>query len=409
MGLLSGGRTRSSSGWSPLSSVEIFGGECTVADLPQPRSYHVSFVTPDDRVMVCGGLEGWSQSNSASCLEYNLNSNVWRHHSYLRAKREKAVSVSFPSGVLVLGGQNVRENYYTVPAWSTSDYLARGSRSWQPGPDLPIVGGYAYDDAMCAVAISDTSMLVIGLRSQYQYIWEYSIRTLLWKRWPATFRVERHASACHKVGDTVVVAGGYPGFKSTEVIDLNTMRIRQAGDTASPRFFFGFLEMGLAGRTLVLTFGGAGDAWVAGGVDDSTVLQEWNMDSETWSWSPAILVSRDSFSSVSVRASLVCKASSSSTSVEDTLLGFCRDGDFQETSKRSIDWCRKETAADRLLGARRGRQCHRMPCYALNHCPRYSDRWAAWLVRKWPCCCAHPKVRNKGRFKPKCDKMFKNV
>ena len=124
VGLLSGGRTRSSAGWSPMSSVEIFGGDCTVADLPQPRSYHVSFVTPDDRVMVCGGLEGWSQSNSASCLEYNLNSNAWRHHSYLRAKREKAVSVSFPSGVLVLGGQNVRENYYTVPAWSTSDYLA---------------------------------------------------------------------------------------------------------------------------------------------------------------------------------------------------------------------------------------------------------------------------------------------
>ena len=274
VGLLSGGRTRSSSGWSPLSSVEIFGGECAVADLPQPRSYHVSFVTPDDRVMVCGGLQGWgwSQSNSASCLEYNLDSNAWRPHSYLRAKRERAVSVSFPSGVLVLGGQNVWENYYTVPAYSTSDYLARGSSTWQAGPDLPIVGGYAYDDAMCAVAISDTSMLVIGLRSQYQYIWEYSMQTFRWSRWSATFRVERHASACHKVGDTVVVAGGYPGYKSTEVIDLNTKRIRQAGDTASPRFFFGFLEMGLPNRTLILTFGGVGDTWAVG-VDDSTVLK----------------------------------------------------------------------------------------------------------------------------------------
>ena len=132
--------------------------------------------------------------------------------------------------------------YYTVPAWSTSDYLARGSRSWQAGSDLPIVGGYAYDDAMCAVAISDTSMLVICIRSQYQYIWEYSMQTFRWSRWSATFRVERHASACHKVGDTVVVAGGYPGFKSTEVIDLNTMRIRQAGDTDSPRFFLDFLR-----------------------------------------------------------------------------------------------------------------------------------------------------------------------
>ena len=449
VGLITGGRTPNSFGGLagiPQKSAEVFGGgDCTVADLPETRSFHVSFVTPDDIVMVCGGLVGGSQQRTKSCLEYDLNSGKWRDHSYLRLTRPAAVAVSFPSGVLVLGGPFEFEyleewipgkeeclggkwvsqydtwygwqwlwingpcywipgkwvSQYINAAWS-SDFLPKGGKVWQAGTYLPVrTDGWAYYDALCAVAIDDTRMLVIGMATQYQYVWEYSILTGMWYKWPATFKYERHACACHKVGDTVVVAGGYwggvPGFKSTEVLDINSRTIREAGDTATPRMFFGFLEMGLSDRTLILTFGGAKNDW---GKEESSVLQEWNPKSNNWTFSPSVLTTRDSFSSVSLKANLVCKAAIFYPSLVDTL---------KKLEDDSIEWCKRDSDDNRLLGKRKVARCAIMPSYGLNHCPRYSNRFANWLTKKFPCCCAHPEIRDMGKFKPICDEMFRGV
>ena len=53
------------------AAVDIIGGDCSVADLPHHRMWHVSFVSPDLLVMVCGG---WDLEDVllASCLQYNL-------------------------------------------------------------------------------------------------------------------------------------------------------------------------------------------------------------------------------------------------------------------------------------------------------------------------------------------------
>ena len=450
VGLITGGKIPNSFGGLPgipQSSAEVFGGgDCTVADLPETRLHHVSFVTPDDIVMVCGGLVGGSQLRSKSCLEYDLNSGngKWRHHSNMRLTRPRAAAVSFPWGVIVLGGpfeyEYVQEwipgkmecfggywvsqcNLWTgcqsefiggtcvwiagkwLPqlinnAWS-SDLLHKGSKYWVEGPYLPVeFDGLAYSDALCAVAIDDTRMLVIGIATQYKNVWEWSSLTYMWYKWPATFRYERHASACHKVGDTVVVAGGYyggaPGDRSTEVLDLNSRTIREEGHTATPRMFFGFLEMGLSDSTLILTFGGGKNDW---GKEESSVLQEWDPNNKTWNFSPSVLRTRDSFSSVSLKANLVCKATIFYPSLRDTL---------KKLEDGSIEWCKRDSDGNRLLGERKVARCFVMPSYGLSHCIRYSDRFANWLTKKWPCCCAHPDVRDKGKFKPICDEMFRN-
>ena len=50
--LLTGGRNSTSS----LQSAEFFGSQsCAVHPLPEPRSGHVSFVTPNGTIAVCGG------------------------------------------------------------------------------------------------------------------------------------------------------------------------------------------------------------------------------------------------------------------------------------------------------------------------------------------------------------------
>ena len=84
MGLVTGGSFGPSLG--ATASVEILGGDCTVADLPSPRLYHATFLTPDNRTLVCGGSSRRQEEGTFlddSCLEYSLELETWQPHSRL--------------------------------------------------------------------------------------------------------------------------------------------------------------------------------------------------------------------------------------------------------------------------------------------------------------------------------------
>ena len=59
--LMTGGRDSTS---SPLSSAEFYGSEiCYVPALPEPRTGHITFLTPNGFIATCGG---WTEASTTS-------------------------------------------------------------------------------------------------------------------------------------------------------------------------------------------------------------------------------------------------------------------------------------------------------------------------------------------------------
>ena len=194
---------------------------------------------------------------------------------------------------------------------SDSEILASGSNVWRPGPALP--GGATW--GACAVPVSGSSLLLIGGRSQREVAYlnqvaEFSSITRSWTQWE-TLSVARLGHACHKLGATVVVAGGisFEGdvLKSTEVINLDTHKASKAFDMVTPRHGFGMTEFGRGAHTLLLAFGTAGNP--SGGDFDYTLsrsAEEWDPKDGNWIFSPTVMKKRSFFGAATVDANLVC-------------------------------------------------------------------------------------------------------
>ena len=216
-------------------------------------------------------------------------------------------------GSYILGGMYYYGSYSVY--LESSEFLAAGSSQWTEGPRLP----RAVEGA-CGVAVSETSMLLIGGRSDksgstagwgsstfYRTVWEYST-TSSWSSWPSLAQ-KRRGHACIKTANLVIVAGGMVAMgditRTTEVINLETKTLCLAGQMASPRYLFGIIEVGFAGRSVVLTFGHYG--YNSPATKEDSLLQEFNPTTSSWQPSPAVMDPKYHFSAVTVEASLVCK------------------------------------------------------------------------------------------------------
>jgi hypothetical protein len=184
---------------------------------------------------------------------------------------------------------------------------------WEGGPDLP--GGEGLQ-ASCAVAISNTTFLLIGGRPSNGYyssvIHEFSSLTGAWTQWPVGLSVPRGGHACSSFQGKVVVAGGYnstgyngTGYDSTEILDPETRKVKPAGPMATPRDQFGMYEIGYAGSRILLTFGSYSGSGSEAAVKES-LLQEWDPAAEVWKAAPAVMARRALFSAVTVEARHVC-------------------------------------------------------------------------------------------------------
>lgn len=259
----------------------------------------------------------------------------------------------------------------------------------------------------CAIAISSTQFLLIGgnlyNNGKSSSVHEFSSVTGSWTTWPSLSRT-RNGHACGKLGGKVVVAGGAPSFsgghqdwapsRTTEVIDLVTREVRPGGDMASPRDGFVMAEVGVEGSSILLTYGSNG--FNLNGGEDSLLQEEWIP-------SPAVLSKRHPPKSVTVDASLVCPEGAGSGDLQGSLLGFCEDWHLNSTNTAVLEYCKPNNVDD---GERTNTaSCFSMPCYALNSCPRIIQTDVA--LGGFPCCCAHPCVRNK--FEEKCASLFVGI
>ena len=103
-------------------------------------------------------------------------------------------------GTYILGGKDNSGN---------SEFLERYSKSWQVGPNIPSPG-HAFG---CAVAINTFQFVVIGgypdgYSDPVANVRMYDMPSGSWTDW-ADLNTPVYFVACAKLGNTIVVGGGY--------------------------------------------------------------------------------------------------------------------------------------------------------------------------------------------------------
>ena len=217
-------------------------------------------------------------------------------------REASAVATLNSVGVYVIGGD-------TDNSKRTSDFLPAGSMQWQEGPTLP----EDMDYGPCAVTITTTSFLVIQGWNIHEFNAEFNPTSIEgWReagRWPRLKRSRTYWPGCAKLGQKVIIAGGYYNegpLRSTEVLDLDSREITAGGDMASPRYWFHLATIRREGEEKVFAVGGndgsGHDSYLNTG-------EEWVAENATWRNAGDFLGrSRGHFGAVTVPEDLICQA-----------------------------------------------------------------------------------------------------
>ena len=194
---------------------------------------------PNPVIATCGGMETGGK-DLASCLVLDTSNGRWDESMMgdLRRGRSSSEVVRLDSvGVYIIGSHGS----------IGSDFLPAGTRQWQNGPALPD-DMRDYDPG--SVAISETSFLAICSNDIREFDASISGPTSRegWReagRWPSLKTWRGSSPGCTKLGQKVIIAGGWDGsnrnneqLRSTEVLDLQTREISYGGDMAERRMWF---------------------------------------------------------------------------------------------------------------------------------------------------------------------------
>jgi len=219
----------------PTATLEVAGegdgSDVSFNNLPAPRWGHVAVNLPHlAKFLVCGGKGlHHDPDNLQTCFEYE--NGYWVLHSKFRKPRHYAVSVVMDSGdIYVLGGS------YSP---TTSDVLYMGNDNWSEGPKL---ARNAFIFKACAANINSTHFLTIGGGIFYNEVSVFNTVTGYWSDWPKLHE-SRRAHNCAKLGEKIVVAGGYlfgdQDYTSTSVlIDIHTGAASPGGEMLMRRAYY---------------------------------------------------------------------------------------------------------------------------------------------------------------------------
>jgi len=249
--LIVGGRNKNErGGFVSLSSVEQFGcGNCTELSLPVSRDDHLSGLTHDGVILVCGGWDP-NGSHVYNCISFNRKTRTWDQHSTLPSFWGKSGSrIAFTeTGTYILGGTDGRK---------TSVFLPLGGNTWIEGPEIPGKGV----SSSCVTSVNSTHIIVTGGSGPLEprQIRILDVTTNTWKKLPnLPYGVKGHA--CIMTKDGVMVTGGLmtdTGAITTQtlIIDPDTGKIEEIGPLMTPRYWH---SMALVGETVTVVGGNDG-------------------------------------------------------------------------------------------------------------------------------------------------------
>jgi hypothetical protein len=283
-----------------LSSTETYPSisDCSPPSMPVGRSDHTTFVTsePTSLVATCGGSTVYDYT--ASCLVLDPINQRWDESRMgsLTMERSGSAAVTLDHiGVFIFGGLLTNNG-------RTSEFLAAGQMQWQEGTALPVIM-----HTPCSVPITPTTFLSIYGTDIREFDAAIAGPTSSegWReagRWPALKTRRSYQPGCAKIGQKVIIAGGYRGVtqSSTEVLDLVNMRITSGVKMATPRKWF---------HIATIVVGGEEKMFALAGLDGSNRLnsvEEWVEESSTWKAADNLVEKRNSFGIVAAPRHLVC-------------------------------------------------------------------------------------------------------
>ena len=124
------------------------------------------------------------------------------------------------------------------------------------------------------------------------------------ERWPALKTRRIKQPGCAKIGQKVIIAGGYNNGRahsSTEVLDLVNRRITSGGEMSTPRLYFHVSTFS--------TFGGHEQLLALAGWNGSSpvdTVEEWVGESSTWRPANSLTERRHKFGAFTAPRQLVC-------------------------------------------------------------------------------------------------------
>ena len=126
-------------------------------------------------------------------------------------------------------------------------------------------------------------------------------------RWPELKTSREAWPGCAKLGQKVIIAGGWNGgaLRSTEVLDLDSRQITAGGDMASPRYWFHLATIRREGEEKVFAVGGNDGS---GHNSYLNTVEEWVAENATWRNAGDFLGRRGHFGAVAVPEDLICQA-----------------------------------------------------------------------------------------------------
>ena len=262
---------------------------------------------------------------TASCVGLDLEKKLWDENLIgdLTKSRSGHAAVSMENiGTYLIGGNNDSGDDYNKLI-RTTEFLPEGKTEWTVGPNIPVDM-----DLPCAVSISSQSFLAIGNNGIREYKVDINDPTSMagWQsEWPELNILNKKSLSCSKIGNSVVIAGGYFEDKdkkktyqsSTEVLDLSTRKVLAAGDMTSPRAQFIMATITRDRKQMVMAFGGAPDSisfsTAFSDVDNpenyfgENSVEQFDPDTNKWTLLPTKMESpRENMGGVAVLQQLVC-------------------------------------------------------------------------------------------------------
>ena len=199
-------------------------------------------------------------------------------------------------GVFIVGGDTGNNR-------RTTEFLAAGQMKWQEGPALPVDM-----NKPCSVDITASSFLIFHGTDIREFDAAIAGPTSSegWReagRWPALKTRRSYQPGCAKIGQKVIIAGGYNrgSLRSTEVLDLVNRQITSEEEMAlaTPRRYF---------HVSTITRGGQRKMFALAGSTTLNTVEEWVEENSTWKSANALVEKRYAFSAVELPRKLICPA-----------------------------------------------------------------------------------------------------
>ena len=294
-------------GGSYGSGVEVYPSSpgCSLPPLPTWRYGHQTFVTSDSSPMVatCGGIIGPSQTDT--CLVLDLINQRWdesRMGNLTTPRWYGAVAALKDIGVFHLGGNRPDSR-------ATSDFLPVGSLQWQQGPALPISMS-----VFCTAPITPSSFLTIHKNKIFEFDTSIAGPTSNegWQEWQGLKTRSSSYTTCAKIGNKVIIAGGYhnrESLRSTEILDITTRTLSSAGEMASTRLSHALVAIRSSGQRKLFALGGLGHIGNFTPGQSATLfdtVEEWVEETSTWKEAESLSRAMRFFGAVALPKESVC-------------------------------------------------------------------------------------------------------